>query len=83
MGLVTTAEVGEIETEIAYHGDVLDTAARIQGFCNEFNKPLLASETFVQELGEHETIEINLIGEIQLRGKEVLSKIFSIESTYS
>ena len=83
MGLVTTAEVGELKTEIAYHGDVLNTAARIQGFCNEFNKPLLASEIFVQELGEHENIEINLIGEIQLRGKEGLSKIFSIESTYS
>jgi len=28
------AEVGEIKTEIAYHGDTINTAARIQEQCN-------------------------------------------------
>lgn len=41
LGLVTVAEVGELKTEFAYHGDVLNTAARIEGYCIEFNKPLL------------------------------------------
>jgi adenylate cyclase len=36
--------VGEIRKELAYHGDVLNTAARIQGKCNEFKKRLLVSE---------------------------------------
>jgi len=38
LGFVTVAEVGELKTEIAYHGDVLNTASRIQGYCNKLNK---------------------------------------------
>jgi len=32
-GYVTVAEVGELKKELAYHGEVLNTAARIQGKC--------------------------------------------------
>jgi adenylate cyclase len=79
LGLVTVAEVGELKTEIAYHGDVLNTAARIQGYCNEFDKQLLASETLVQELQENPDFVTHLVGEVELRGKEGISKIFSCE----
>jgi len=79
LGLVTVAEVGELKTEIAYHGDVLNTAARIQGFCNEFNKQLLLSETLVQNLAENKQFKIQPIGEVKLRGKKGLSKIYSCE----
>jgi adenylate cyclase len=33
-----------IKKEIAYHSDVLNTAARIQGQCNPMGKTLLISE---------------------------------------
>jgi adenylate cyclase len=79
LGLVTVAEVGELKTEIAYHGDVLNTAARIEGYCNEFNKPLLASEALVEELGSTKQFIIHFIAEVQLRGKEGISKIYSCE----
>lgn len=79
LGLVTVAEVGELKTEIAYHGDVLNTAARLEGFCNHFNKPLLASEALVQELEGSERYMIQFIGEKQLRGKEGISRIYSCE----
>ena len=38
LGKVTVAEVDEIKKELAYHGDVLNTGARIQGKCNDFQK---------------------------------------------
>lgn len=79
VGLVTVAEVGELKTEIAYHGDVLNTAARIEGYCSEFNKPLLASEALVQELEKNKEFIMHLIGEVQLRGKEGISRIYSCE----
>jgi adenylate cyclase len=79
LGFVTTAEVGELKTEIAYHGDVLNTASRIQGCCNEFNKQFLASETLIRELKENKHFEIHPVGEVKLRGKEKISKIYSIE----
>jgi adenylate cyclase len=76
MGLVTVAEVGELKTEIAYHGDVLNTAARIQGYCNKFDKQLLASELLVEKLKQNSDIEWEYLGEVELRGKEGLSRIY-------
>ncbi len=49
-GEVTATEIGVIKRSIAYHGDVLNTAARIQGECSKLNKELLISEEFLQML---------------------------------
>ena len=78
-GLVTVAEVGEVKTEIAYHGDVLNTAARIQGYCGTLNKQLLVSESVAKELEINEELDITPVNEVQLRGKKDKSKIFSVE----
>lgn len=43
-GMVVTTEVGEIKSEIVFHGDVLNTAARIPSLCNEFGHTFLISE---------------------------------------
>ncbi len=45
MGKVTAVEIGDIKRDIAYHVDTLNTAARIQSVCNEYNKDFLVSET--------------------------------------
>lgn len=44
IGTTTVAEVGVIKRDIAYYGDVLNTAARIQGQCNGLGEQLLISE---------------------------------------
>lgn len=79
LGPVTVAEVGELKSEIAYHGDVLNTAARIQDYCNQFNKRILVSETLFNELKGNDHFKIQSLGEVQLRGKEGPSRIFSVE----
>ena len=43
-GIVTVTEVGRYKKEIAYHGDTINTAARIQKKCNELGYELLISE---------------------------------------
>src|SRR5690606_14690721 len=43
LGKVTAVEIGEIKRDIAYHGDTLNTAARIQGMCNQYDKKILIS----------------------------------------
>lgn len=43
IGDVVAAEVGEIKSEIVYHGDVLNTTARITGLCAQLNSDLLMS----------------------------------------
>lgn len=78
MGLVTAVEIGEIKKDIAYHGDTLNTAARIQGLCNEYQRDLLVSEYLLQRLGEH-SYKIEALGNIGLRGKGEKTAIVSVD----
>jgi adenylate cyclase len=78
-GRVTVAEVGEIKTEIAYHGDVLNTASRIQGLCNQFGKQLLISEQLLSLLSEADQTKAVFVAEAELKGKETPTRIFTIE----
>jgi adenylate cyclase len=76
-GKVTTTEVGRYKREIAYHGDVLNTAARIQAKCNELNEELLVSKAIHLSLKE-EAFRFDHKGEIPLRGKRNPLTIFSV-----
>ena len=78
-GQVTVAEVGEIKTEIAYHGDVVNTASRIQSLCNRFEKELLVSESYLLHLPEEVHSRASFVVDTELRGKVTTTKIFTIE----
>ncbi len=80
VGEATIAEVGDIKREIAYHGDVLNTAARIQGVCNTFGKALLISENLASLLTFTDKFQKELVGEVSLKGKARPVKIYSIEN---
>ncbi len=81
IGRITVAEVGEDRREIEYHGDVLNTAARIQGQCNDYGKRLLISENLLAELGPLSGLTMEEIGDLELKGKQQRVKIFSVEPT--
>ncbi len=70
LGEVTVSEVGIIKREIAYHSDVLNTAARIQGKCNDFEAELLVSEQLKESLGNQKFFNFEHIGGISLKGKQ-------------
>jgi len=78
-GTVTVAEVGELKKEIAYHGDVLNTASRIQDKCNEYDKPLLISNNLYKKMLRTGLFNIEMIGEILLKGKIQPVGIYSVE----
>jgi adenylate cyclase len=80
LGNVTTAEVGELKKELAYHGDVLNTAARIEGKCNDFQRRLLVSQDVKERMEDESQITYELMGNIELRGKEQLVNIYAIRS---
>jgi adenylate cyclase len=75
-GVVTVTEVGKYKKEIAYHGDTINTAARIQGKCNEFQKDLLISGALVKHL-DQSAFTFEKLGSIELRGKGDLVDIFA------
>lgn len=78
-GEVTVAEIGDIKREIAYHGDVLNTAARIEKLCTPQGKKMLISEYIEKELPEEMNgFSKEFIGKFELRGKEEGIKIYSI-----
>jgi adenylate cyclase len=79
LGDVTIAEVGDLKREIAFHGDTINTAARIQGECNRLNSDLLVSENLLKYLRLEHWARQKLKGQIHLRGKQKPVNIYSIE----
>lgn len=69
IGPVIITEVGDIKREITYHGDTLNTAARIQEKCNELNAPLLISEPLFKLIKNKAAYKIDDVGTIHLKGK--------------
>lgn len=83
IGTATVAEVGLVKREIAYHGDVLNTASRIQGACNRFEQKLLVSRQLIERMGKSIPYHIEEMGSIDLRGKQHSVKICSVVPAYS
>ena len=81
-GLITVAEVGEIKKELAYHGDVLNSASRIQGMCNQYQSKVLLSERLKNRLSGFLEKGFDLIGNIQLKGKHESMKVYKVSNEW-
>ena len=79
IGTATVGEIGVLKKEIAFSGDVLNTTARIQNECNNYNASLLISKNLLDKLDIDEKFEVEEIGKIELRGKKVKTRLFSIQ----
>ncbi|MCG8476671.1 MAG: adenylate/guanylate cyclase domain-containing protein [Cytophagales bacterium] len=77
MGLVTSVEVGVLKREIAYHGDVLNTASRLQQLSKELGERILMSEQVVNNLHSQSA---RYLGEYQLKGKKTPSQVFTLQT---
>lgn len=82
MGKVTAVEIGEIKKDIAYHGDTMNTSARIQSVCNEYNSNFLASEYLVTQIGPDQSMTTKTLGMILLKGKTEEIGIVSVDWDY-
>jgi adenylate cyclase len=81
-GIVSVAEVGEISTEIAYHGDVVNTTSRIQELCNQYDTNLLVSEKFLTGMDSPPVNFKENAAEISLRGKSQPITIYTLEMSF-
>ena len=79
IGTVTAGEIGTLKKEIVYTGDVLNTAARIQALCNQYNARILISAKLKSCLERQEEVIFSEIGTITLRGKTVPMPLFKVE----
>ena len=78
-GHVTVAEIGSFKREIAYHGDVINTASRIQCQCNVYNKNILVSGQLVNRLKNRNGFKFEFAKAAKLKGKKLPVEIYSVE----
>jgi adenylate cyclase len=79
-GMVSVTWIGSIKKEIVYHGDVLNTTARILSECNKYNQSFLTTEYMLENMKLPEYLRAELVGELQLKGKQERVKIFGLKS---
>jgi len=79
LGPVTATEVGSLKREIAYHGDAINIAARIQDQCNIYDKSFLISDVVIQYIKNKEAFEFKELDQIILKGKTEPTTLFAIE----
>lgn len=79
-GDLMVAEVGVVKKDIAYHGDVINTTARIQSMCNELKASLLISDHLLEALSKKRDYNYIFKGQFTLKGKELQTGLHSIES---
>jgi len=82
-GEVVIGEVGDSRKEIVFHGDVMNTASRIQGQAKALNKQLLVSEDALKYLNLVNGYKSENMGKFKLKGKEFETEIYSVIITDS
>ncbi|MGB5360855.1 MAG: adenylate/guanylate cyclase domain-containing protein [Eudoraea sp.] len=78
IGPITVVEVGNIKREIAYHGDTINVAARIQEQCKKFDKPILLSQEAMEKVKNLPYYIIEHVGEFVLRGRKKSTELYSV-----
>lgn len=77
-GKLMVAEVGVVKKELAFHGDVINTSARIQAECNKHNVAVLISEELKKDLQTDHTYIIKSMGNVLLKGKKQALNVFTV-----
>lgn len=79
-GKIMVSEVGSLKNEIAFHGDVLNTAARIQKQCKCYQQNLLVTDNFIRGLQAYcfNACKSTLLDQVLLAGKQEPVKLYSL-----
>ncbi len=78
VGKVMVLQVGRIRRDISYNGDTINTAARIESMCNEYNKSLLISSDLFDMMHEKEGFYFTEVGNVKLKGKRRKVDIYHV-----
>ena len=78
-GAVVTTWVGEARKDLAFHGDTMNTAARVETACKELNAQCLVSELVYDAIELPPHLEARSVGEVELRGRTGALHLYSVE----
>ena len=80
IGEATVGEIGVIKKDIVYSGDVLNTASRIQGECNNQNVNILLSSDLLERMQLNGAYKQIALGEFPLKGKKERTTLYAIKA---
>jgi adenylate cyclase len=80
-GEVITTWVGDKKKELAFHGDTINTAARIQSMCKVYHKECLVSSELIKNISLPDHIKTEPIGEVTLVGKSNSLDLYTVYET--
>ena len=78
-GPVVAGECGDDKQEIAYFGDTVNTAARIEQACKRLDRPFLVSRDLLEQMELPAEYEAESLGDILLPGREHWIELISVE----
>ena len=78
-GPIVAGECGDDKREIVYFGDTINTAARIQEACKEFQHPLLVSGELLGQMNLPPMYKSISLGKVRLRGREKEVELFAVQ----
>ncbi len=78
-GDVVTTWVGEARKDLAFHGDTMNTAARVESACKDLGAHCLVSEIVYRAIELPPHLEARSVGEVELRGRTGALRLYSVE----
>ncbi|MCH7934937.1 MAG: adenylate/guanylate cyclase domain-containing protein [Gemmatimonadetes bacterium] len=78
-GEVVTTWVGEARKDLAFHGDTMNTAARVEGVCKDLDEQCLVSELVYEAIELPPHLKARSVGEVELRGRKEALPLFAVD----
>src|SRR6266852_9599612 len=78
-GPVVISECGDSRRQIAYFGDTMNVAARLQEHCKEVGRALLVSADLLRPVRPGSDLVVEALGPTQLRGRAAAVEVFAVE----
>jgi adenylate cyclase len=78
-GLVSVMKIRSTKMDIVYHGDVLNTCARIMGESSRLKKDLLVSSTVAEWMEKAPGYSVAFVQSLTLRGKGSETAIYEVQ----
>jgi len=78
-GPVVISECGDSRRQIAYFGDTMNVAARLQEHCKQVGRALLVSADLLRLVRPDGDLVLEALGPTQLRGRAAAIEVFAVE----
>ncbi|HEX2366490.1 MAG TPA: adenylate/guanylate cyclase domain-containing protein [Bradyrhizobium sp.] len=77
-GPVVISECGDSRRQVAYFGDTVNVASRLQAHCKEAGRQLLVSGELIRLLPAQSDLLVDALGPTQLRGRATPVEVFAV-----